>query len=300
MSDVSGVSTNKYDVYDLERLRTGVEPYGYAVEYADETKSTMDMAKLFGLQKTIVLAGYQTAGRGRHEREWEAEAGRSVLMTVIEPFNEAARDPAIDSIIPSQVFVTDACVGLQTVLGSSKVGIKWLNDLVARTQNEHNGRKLGGLLVENTSYKGPDRPYPKLFGIGINVNYENANKSFPNTDYGATSLKEIAPDAEFDLTDVVLAVIRQWQTGRNDLRVIESNANVFRYHDKRWQGNASLIGQMIEVSGFGAKRDHSVIGEAVATPLGGGLVLVDRDGNERLIKDQEYHSSTVIKVLEIA
>lgn len=288
------------NVYDLARLRAGVEPFGYAIEYFDEITSTMDAAKMFGLQKTIVLAGYQSAGRGRAGRDWEAEPGRSVLMTVIEPFNEVAGDPAIDSIIPSQVFVADACVGLQTVMGSTIAGIKWLNDLVACTKDQHNGRKLGGLLVENTGYKGPHRSYPKLFGIGINVSYENANRSFPKTDYGATSLREIAPGAEFDLTDVVLAVIRQWQTGRNDLRVIESNANVFQYHDRRWQGSASLIGKMIEVLGFGADRDQSLIGKAIATPLGGGLVLVDRSGNKKVIQDQEYHSSTVIKVLEAA
>lgn len=301
MSDAVGVAVNQKNGYDFPRLNSGLGNLGYALEYFEETGSTMDDAKMFGSQPTVVLAGHQTAGRGRYGRSWQDEAGNSVIMTVVEPFNEATGDPAVDSILPSQVFVTEACVALQAVAETSDIQLKWLNDIVACSKTCVGvGKKLGGILVENTLYKGPDKTYPKLFGIGINVNYPSADTSFPATDYGAISLREVAPVSTFDLTDIVLAIIKQWQAGRNDLRAIEHNINVFNYHDARWQDNAALIGRLVQISGFGIDKDQVAVGEVVATPLNRGLVIVDGSGAKREIQNQEYHSTTIVKVLEAA
>lgn len=277
----------KISEYDIPRLATGLRAEGYELEYLPETTSTMDVAKEFGLSRTLVVADHQTAGRGRYGRDWLAHQGRSILMTFVEPWGFAG-DPPIDSVLPPQVFANEGCSALQEVTGSSEIGLKWLNDFVARE------KKIGGVLLENARYKSPDRPYAKLFGIGINVHYLNADQAFPDTDYGAISLDELPCPRVFDRTDIILAIAKRWVNGRDDLRVMDSNPRVFESHDSRYRRNASLTGQLVRVSGLGPKQDEVVVGRVLSSPLGRGLI-VNEYGIE--IEITEYHSKTKVEVL---
>lgn len=287
MGITTGTATMRASKYDIPRLAAGLRAEGIDLEYLEETTSTMDVAKDFGLSRTLVVADYQTAGRGRYGRDWLALQGRSVLMTYAEPWGFPG-DPSVESILPPQVFANESCSALREVTGSPDIRLKWLNDFVAH------GKKIGGVLLENVKYKNPDRLYVKLFGIGINVHYRNADEAFPDTDYGAISLDELACPRKFDRTDVVLAIAKHWSCARNDLRVMESNARVFAFHDERYQGNASLLGRNVRISGLGQNRDQIIAGRVLSSPLGRGL-FIDVNGSETEIT--EYNFKTKVEVL---
>jgi BirA family biotin operon repressor/biotin-[acetyl-CoA-carboxylase] ligase len=124
-----------------------------------ELFSTNDMARSLALQNVedgaVVVAEYQTAGRGRRGASWNAAAGDSVLMTiVVHPKYDASLawrlgwNACLSVIDTLQIFgVTAKC--------------KWPNDVVAR------GQKIAGVLIETTLIK--NAGYAALVGIGINV-----------------------------------------------------------------------------------------------------------------------------------
>jgi BirA family biotin operon repressor/biotin-[acetyl-CoA-carboxylase] ligase len=102
--------------------------------------STQDVARELPIG-SIVIADYQTAGRGRHERRWEAPPGTALLASFV-----LAPRPLLS--LAAGVAAAEAC--------GPEVRLKWPNDLLL------GGRKLGGILVEAT-------PRKAVVGIGINL-----------------------------------------------------------------------------------------------------------------------------------
>jgi BirA family biotin operon repressor/biotin-[acetyl-CoA-carboxylase] ligase len=102
--------------------------------------STQDVARELPIG-AIVVADHQTAGRGRHDRRWEAPPGTALLVSFV-----LAPRPLLS--LAAGVAAAEAC--------GVDVRLKWPNDLLL------DGRKLGGILVEATSAKA-------IVGIGINL-----------------------------------------------------------------------------------------------------------------------------------
>ena len=102
--------------------------------------STQDVARELPIG-SIVVADHQTAGRGRHDRTWEAPSGTALLVSFVLPRNTLLS-------LAAGVAAAQAC--------GPSVRLKWPNDLLVGE------RKLGGILVEATA----DRA---VCGIGINL-----------------------------------------------------------------------------------------------------------------------------------
>lgn len=100
---------------------------------------------------TVVIAGTQSAGRGRLGRGWEDLPGRSLLMSaLLEP-------PAESRGLLTAAMALAATEAIAR-LGEVEPQIKWPNDLLIE------GRKVAGVLAE-----GPAEG-PVAIGIGVNVN----------------------------------------------------------------------------------------------------------------------------------
>ena len=82
---------------------------------------------------TAVLADRQTAGYGQRGRSWASAAGDGMYLSIVVAL------PAPPTLLPlaAGLAARDALA-----VYSDEVGLKWVNDLVAR------GQKLGGVLVE--------------------------------------------------------------------------------------------------------------------------------------------------------
>jgi BirA family biotin operon repressor/biotin-[acetyl-CoA-carboxylase] ligase len=103
---------------------------------------------------TCVLAGLQTAGRGRQGRSWDSRGGSLYLSVLLRP-----RGDARWSLLPLA-----AGVAVAEALGEAGVGVrlKWPNDVMAA------GRKLGGILVES-AWTGAGTMDTAVVGIGVNL-----------------------------------------------------------------------------------------------------------------------------------
>lgn len=104
---------------------------------------------------TIVVAGEQTAGRGRGGRKWSSPPGAGVYLSMM--FRPETLEPAPVSVL--------AGLGIVRVLDEAFPGldprIKWPNDLYAK------GLKFGGVLSEAAWAK--SGPRYLVVGVGVNV-----------------------------------------------------------------------------------------------------------------------------------
>jgi BirA family biotin operon repressor/biotin-[acetyl-CoA-carboxylase] ligase len=102
--------------------------------------------------RSVLVADYQTAGRGRLDRRWEAPAGTNLLVSLL--FRE----------VPSNPSELTQRVGLATVAAVAstagvEAGLKWPNDVVVGE------RKLGGILAQRAS------DGAVVVGLGLNVRW---------------------------------------------------------------------------------------------------------------------------------
>ncbi|MEM8619660.1 MAG: biotin--[acetyl-CoA-carboxylase] ligase [Actinomycetota bacterium] len=139
-------------------------PAGWTVCHVDETGSTntdvlaaLDAGAID--DRTVLAAGFQTAGRGRLDRRWEAPAGSNLLVTL----GFAAEVPPVH---PTQR------MGLAGLAASRQhsdldVALKWPNDLVVRTVGGPDA-KLAGVLAQRSALGSV------AVGIGLNVRWAPA------------------------------------------------------------------------------------------------------------------------------
>lgn len=119
-----------------------------------ETASTQDaaLANAGGRAGLVLVAGRQTAGRGRFGRAWADTGALGLAMTFV--VDGAAADAAL-----ALAAGVGACAAAEAFLHEPGcIGLKWPNDVIERG----GGRKLAGALVER-------RGGVALVGIGINV-----------------------------------------------------------------------------------------------------------------------------------
>jgi BirA family biotin operon repressor/biotin-[acetyl-CoA-carboxylase] ligase len=115
----------------------------------------------------LLVAGRQTAGRGRHGRRWHAAAGASLTFSLAWPFR---RSDLSGLSLTIGAALADALEPPPASGRSGRIGLKWPNDLwlvAAEDGASHrHGRKLAGVLVE-TAPLGAGRV--AVIGVGLNV-----------------------------------------------------------------------------------------------------------------------------------
>lgn len=109
-----------------------------------------------------VIAGKQTAGRGRMERSFHSPVGGTYFSTVLRPRMPVSHYGRITPV--AAVAVHRAIYSITGV----KTEIKWVNDILL------DGRKLCGILAESGTDSNGD-PFV-ILGIGINT----AQVEFPS------------------------------------------------------------------------------------------------------------------------
>ena len=124
------------------------------------------------LPQAMIIAGEQTAGRGRNDRRWSSPAGKGIYATTLltRPVNELPLVPlAMANIVASylrETFAIDA-------------RIKWPNDILV------SGKKIAGILIEARMQ---DSRAFLLIGTGINVE-PVSDDARPN----AAAISEVSP-----------------------------------------------------------------------------------------------------------
>ena len=122
---------------------------------------------------TVVIADFQTRGRGQQQAAWHSEAGKNLLLSVLlrprflKPLQQFALNEAVSLALHDVV---------SPEFEEGEVHIKWPNDLLIR------GRKAAGILIENSLSANEIRS--SLTGLGLNVQQTNFPPELPR----ATSL----------------------------------------------------------------------------------------------------------------
>lgn len=147
------------------RRQLGRGASGLALELVDSVGSTNTLALARAQANaptgTVIAAEWQTAGRGRLGRSWQAGIGGALTFSVVWRFTQGAGFLAGLSLAAGIALAR----ALKT-LGVAGAGLKWPNDVVWR------GRKLAGILIEmQGDALGPSCA---VIGIGLNVRLSDA------------------------------------------------------------------------------------------------------------------------------
>jgi BirA family biotin operon repressor/biotin-[acetyl-CoA-carboxylase] ligase len=149
---------------DAARVSAGVAgtPFEGRVHSLAVVDSTNDelrrLAAAGAADGTVVVAGQQTAGRGRRQREWHSAPGLGLYLSVLFRLPVVGQ-PVTRWTLAAAVAACTACRELTGV----PIEIKWPNDLL------HRGAKLGGILAElrTRGQTGSEL----VIGTGINVGH---------------------------------------------------------------------------------------------------------------------------------
>jgi BirA family transcriptional regulator, biotin operon repressor / biotin---[acetyl-CoA-carboxylase] ligase len=169
----------------------------------------------------VVLAGRQTAGRGRGTNTWWSTGG-SLTVTFALPIEQAIAPHHLPLI--AGLAVRNACADLT---GDNGVQLKWPNDLL------YGGRKLGGLLCERIDKA-------DLIGLGLNVNLADTDVP-PHLRQRITSLMTIAR-RRMDLTDVLIGVARHLRQ-----MLVRGAERPFAEVLREYDSHHALIGRRVNV-----------------------------------------------------
>jgi len=136
-------------------------PAGWSVRAVDQIASTntalvsaVDSApEMSGPpHRAVLVARYQSAGRGRLDRSWQAPPGKNLLASIL--VREVPEHP-IELTHRVGLAAIDACAEVAGVTAA----LKWPNDLLLGE------RKLAGILAQQT------RDGSVVVGIGLNVGW---------------------------------------------------------------------------------------------------------------------------------
>lgn len=248
------------DPLSKETIQDGLKTQymGRTLVFLPETASTNDearrLAKSGAPDGTLVIADYQTAGRGRAARRWEAPPGSSLLMSLV--FRPA--------LVPQQVQrMTMICgLAIADVLESEyglEPALKWPNDVLV------GGAKVGGILTE--VLLDAHRVECVITGIGLNVNLDPAELPGELV-MQATSLSQALGRTVARLP-LLRAVLQRIEARYSALKAGHSP------HDE-WVQRLGTLGQSVVVTSGGT------ILEGVAEGVNSDGALLVRLGDGRL------------------
>lgn len=181
-----------------------------SIEVLPEVGSTNAHALAMGRDgardPVVVTAWRQTAGRGRAGRQWEAQPGQTLTMSLALPL--ALAD------VPGGGSALSLAVGLWTAQALDKargqalppIQLKWPNDLWAQD------RKLAGILIE--AIQGPAlAPEQRwvVIGLGLNLDGTPAGRASERTDLAALGLPLTPGQAMTAVVPALLAGLRAFE-----------------------------------------------------------------------------------------
>lgn len=136
----------------------------------------LEQASSGGSSGAVVVAGVQTAGRGRTGRGWEDDAaGGSLALSVLIELPERG-----SGLVPHALGL--AVLDAGRAVGAEELRLKWPNDVVVRTGGGL--RKVCGVLVERTR---AGTRNALVAGIGVNVDHRHLPDMTDRTSLAALS-----------------------------------------------------------------------------------------------------------------
>jgi BirA family biotin operon repressor/biotin-[acetyl-CoA-carboxylase] ligase len=245
----------------LEYVSPGVAATLEALEVfgvIDSTSERLRSAAAPGPERmSVVLAEYQTGGRGRRGRRWLSPYGSGLCLSVSWCF----------SVVPPALSALSLAAGVAihralAVFEPADLGLKWPNDIIAGR------RKLGGLLVD---VEGESQgPIKVVIGVGINIDVSEGldNELANEVGLPPAGLRELISSGDVSRNTVAASVINELHAV-----LVEFSRSGFETFVDEWQRYDSLRGEPVSVR-IGA-RTHDGIASGIAAD---GTLLLEANG----------------------
>ena len=238
------------------------DPRKDRIEYFETIDSTNNHAKKLAMEGapagTVVLAGHQTAGRGRLGRSFCSPPHMGIYLSMI----------LRPGCKPSRLMHLTCAAGVAAVgaMDRSDIGIKWTNDLVIGR------KKLGGILTEISV-----NPLTQIVDwviVGIGINCCQQSRDFPE------EIRHMACSLNLDRQQLPQLAARLiaalWEM--EDKLLTEKDEIMAQFRQK-----CVTIGAEISV----VRGDHIRHGLAVAVDDAGGLLVKYPDGTAETVTSGE-------------
>ncbi|NUO18278.1 biotin--[acetyl-CoA-carboxylase] ligase [bacterium] len=171
--------------------------FGRQFVYLDEVDSTNRFLKenpeIFTLSGGVLIAGHQSAGRGRQSRLWSDCADSSLLFSLALRLHGQSDSKGMLSLLPA--------IALGRTIRNHDTGadveLKWPNDVLL------SHRKVAGILAESSSTESGETI---VIGVGINVN------SIPSIEFAWPAISLWQGSAWHPSREVLLAeLLNAWE-----------------------------------------------------------------------------------------
>ena len=246
----------------------GDHPWQNQIYWFDTIDSTNTRAKEMAAQGaahgTVLIAGHQTAGRGRLGRSFQSPAGLGVYMSVIlRP--HCPPEKLMHLTCAAAVAMCDA---VEQAAGI-RPGIKWTNDLVL------GNRKIAGILTEMALDAKTGLVDYAVVGIGINCRQQP--QDFPEEIRGFAGSLAMALGRSIPTPPVAAAMINAlWAMSRELLSPIAPLM-------ERYRADCITVGRDISL----LRGDSLRHGHAIGVDDLGALLVRFPDGHVEAVNSGE-------------
>lgn len=266
----------------MEKRKIALLMAEWNIEHISETDSTnrwlrdwaaAQTGPLTELVEKVVVADYQTAGRGCATNSWESERGKNLLFSILIHPKTPSDEPASSSLVHPRV-LSDEGTSVEALLPAKRqfhismaislavcealgqyigdLSIKWPNDIYWRDG------KIAGILIEQTLKGGYIKD--SIIGVGLNVNQRVFHSDAPNP----VSMWQIT-EQETDREQLLKEILRAFQ------------------HYLGAEMKEQYLSMLYRRKGFYPYADHggAFMAELLTVDDDGHLLLRDDNGNQR-------------------
>jgi BirA family biotin operon repressor/biotin-[acetyl-CoA-carboxylase] ligase len=240
-----------------------------------ETDSTnrwlADYTPASGEDMTVVVADYQTAGKGQGTNTWESEVGKNLLFSILI-------HPTMVPVARQFLLSEMGAVAIKSVLEKYTDGItlKWPNDVYWKD------KKLCGTLIQTSIAQHHIKNC--IFGIGLNVNQLEFSADLPNP----VSMRQITR-LELDCREVLERVAEKLMARYEMLRRGEEQQLQADYHELLYRRDA--------LHWYFLPDGKAFRGTIRGVEPSGALIVENEKGEQRsyLFKEIEFSVKNITK-----
>ena len=249
------------------RLSSEAEAAGYRLSVLDETDSTSNdalaAARAGDPGRHGCVARRQSAGRGRHGRQWASPPGNLYAsLLLVEPCPPAVA-PQLGFL--AGIAAHDA-VARVTGIAAPRLALKWPNDLIL------DGGKLAGLLLEG-QFLQPGGMFCVAVGIGVNVAAAPQGTPYPTRTLEEAGAAVAVPDLFAALSCAFAQAYEPWRAAQAQGR------DAFGAVRQAWLARAAGIGGPVTLRLPSGERQGAFRGVDASGRLqletAAGLELID-------------------------
>lgn len=219
----------------MTTARSEESPFpGWRVVRFEEIDSTSEEARRRALDgdpgRLWIVAGEQTAGRGRRGRTWVSPKGNLYASALLI-------DPCPPALAPQLGFVAGVALARAGEHLGAAARLKWPNDLI------HDGAKCAGLLVDGVSL--PSKRMACVVGIGVNCASAPEGVGYPTAVLKAHDGRGVAASDLFSrLVGCFEEALGEWREGE-----------AFDVVRAAWLARVAGLHERIRIESGGRRRD---------------------------------------------